>query len=194
MAIEIVGEILILSPRPLAWMLLHEPDVLETCISGCDGLEIISETTFALNFIMRFGLIAVTIFGSITGEGDGNFDGICLTGEGKVGQIRLAQGRARVDLLDTKRGTLLQYRAELEVSGEPTDIGASSVADTIKKMAEDFFARLAHLSQSLRAEDVEALGSHYRRDESQDSRTVLETDRKHPRCSGSDQHINGIPR
>ncbi|NTJ11515.1 CoxG family protein [Rhizobium lusitanum] len=180
MAIEISGEVLILSPRPLAWMLLHEPDVLETCISGCDRLEIISATTSALNFVMRLGSVAVTIFASITGEGECSFDGFCLSGEGGVGQIRLAQGRARVDLTDTERGTLLRYRAELQVGGEPTEIDASPVADAIRKTAEDFFARLAHLAQRLRAEDADALGSHCRHDESRKSQALSETDRKRP--------------
>ena len=92
----------------------------------------------------KVGPVKAKFAGAVTLSNLDPPNGYTISGEGKGGAAGFAKGGADVALTDTDDGgTLLAYKAQVQVGGKLAQIGSRLVAGTAKKMADDFFGRFA---------------------------------------------------
>ncbi len=141
---DLTGEYHIPAPRERVWDALNDPAVLESCIPGIETLEKTSDTAFEATVSAKVGPVKAKFAGAVTLSNLDPPNGYTISGEGKGGAAGFAKGGADVALSDTDDGgTLLAYKAQVQVGGKLAQIGSRLVAGTAKKMADDFFGRFA---------------------------------------------------
>lgn len=141
---DLTGEYRIPAPRDRVWQALNDPAVLESCIPGIETLEKTSDTAFEATVGAKVGPVKAKFSGAVTLSNLDPPNGYTISGEGKGGAAGFAKGGADVALADTDDGgTLLTYKAQVQVGGKLAQIGSRLVAGTAKKMADDFFGRFA---------------------------------------------------
>jgi carbon monoxide dehydrogenase subunit G len=141
---DLTGEYRIPAPRERVWQALNDPVVLETCIPGIETLEKTSDTEFEATVSAKVGPVKARFAGAVTLSNLDAPNGYTISGEGKGGAAGFAKGGADVALTDADDGgTVLIYKAQVQVGGKLAQIGSRLVAGTAKKMADDFFGRFA---------------------------------------------------
>lgn len=141
---DLTGEYHIPAPRERVWQALNDPAVLEGCIAGIETLEKTSDTAFEATVSAKVGPVKAKFAGVVTLSNLDPPNGYTISGEGKGGAAGFAKGGADVALADDgDGGTVLTYKAQVQVGGKLAQIGSRLVAGTAKKMADEFFGRFA---------------------------------------------------
>lgn len=141
---DLTGEYRIPATRERVWQALNDPAVLETCIPGIETLEKTSDTEFEATVSAKVGPVKARFTGVVTLSNLDAPNGYTISGEGKGGAAGFAKGGADVALTDADDGgTVLTYKANVQVGGKLAQIGSRLIAGTAKKMADDFFGRFA---------------------------------------------------
>ena len=65
--------------------------------------------------------------------------GFSLSGEGNGGLAGFAKGGADVELEEQDGGTLLRYKAKVEIGGKLAQLGSRLVTSTANKLSKKFF-------------------------------------------------------
>ena len=140
---EMTGEYKIPAPRQKVWEALNDPEVLATCIPGCQELNKDSETELSATVKSKVGPVSATFKGKVTLSEIDPPNGYKISGEGTGGVAGFAKGGAEVKLVDDGDGTLLSYVATAQVGGKLAQIGSRLIDSTAKKMANEFFGKFA---------------------------------------------------
>ena len=145
---DLTGEYPIPAPRQDVWAALNDPDVLKLCIPGCEALERETDTEFTGRVTMKVGAVKARLKGNVVLSDIDAPNSYTITGQGQGGVAGFAKGGARVTLTDADgAGTVLHYEAKAELGGKLAAVGSRVIQGIAKKMADDFFGRLArHLS------------------------------------------------
>lgn len=137
---EMTGEYRIPAPRQRVWAALNDPEVLRSCIPGCDLLEMTSPTTMTAAVTAKVGPVKAKFTGAVTLSDIRPPEGYTISGEGKGGVAGFAKGGADVALIeDGPATTILRYSARAQVGGKLAQLGARMIDSTAKKMADEFF-------------------------------------------------------
>lgn len=140
---KIEGDYQIPADVETVWRDLNDPEVLNACIPGCEGIEEIGEDEFECVITNKIGPVKAT-FKSILRITESNPPkSYTLAGEGKGGPAGFGKGSADVELIANDDGTLLKYAAELTVGGKLAQIGAKLLSSTTKKLSAKFFTAFA---------------------------------------------------
>ena len=125
-----------------AWDALNDPEVLKTCIPGCDKVEATDAGKFAIGVALKIGPVSARFSGKIT-LGDMNPpSSYTLTFDGQGGAAGFGKGSARVLLTPNAAGGCeLAYTVHAQVGGKVAQLGQRLVDGAAKSMAEDFFKR-----------------------------------------------------
>lgn len=143
MALIIEGEERVAAPLGAVWEALNDPAVLQTCIPGCQHLEMKSPTEMAASVVLKIGPIKATFAGEVTLSNLSPPHSYTIKGEGKGGVAGFAKGGADVTLAEVEPNvTLLKYQAKADVGGKIAQLGNRLIASTSKKLAGEFFACL----------------------------------------------------
>ncbi|MFM2043264.1 MAG: hypothetical protein RLY86_1840 [Pseudomonadota bacterium] len=138
---DLTGEYPIAEGRDVVWAALNDPDVLRTCIPGCETVEKLSDTAFTAQVRVKVGPVSARFTGRVDLTDLDPPGGCTITGEGQGGAAGFGRGAARVTLVETAPGqTLLTYTADAQVGGKLAQLGSRLVDATARKMADDFFA------------------------------------------------------
>ena len=140
---EMSGEYRIPASRETVWQALNDPDVLRTCIPGCQELERTSDTGFSATVKAKVGPVSATFKGEVELEDIDPPAGYRIQGEGKGGVAGFAKGGANVRLAEDGGETILTYDADAKVGGKLAQIGSRLIAGTARKMADQFFGTFA---------------------------------------------------
>ncbi len=139
---DLTGEYRIPAPRERVWQALNDAAVLEACIPGIETLDKTSDTEFEAKVTAKVGPVKAKFAGAVTLSNLDPPNGYTISGEGKGGAAGFAKGGADVALVEADDGgTVLTYKAHVQVGGKLAQIGSRLVAGTAKKMADDFFGR-----------------------------------------------------
>jgi carbon monoxide dehydrogenase subunit G len=138
---EMQGERRIDASREEVWLALNDPEVLKTCIPGCEEMTKTSDTSFEAKVTQKVGPVKARFTGMVELADIVHAESYTLQGEGKGGAAGFAKGRARVKLSDDGGGTLLAYDVEAKVGGKLAQLGSRLIDGFARKMADDFFAR-----------------------------------------------------
>ena len=138
---DMSGERRIPAPRQKVWEALNDPEVLKSCIPGCDSLEKIGENDLKASAGLKIGPITAKFTGKVTLSDIDPPNGYTITGEGQGGVAGFAKGGAQVKLADDGDATLLTYDVKAQVGGKIAQLGARLIDATAKQMSDQFFDR-----------------------------------------------------
>ncbi len=142
MAMTMTGEASLPAARPRVWALLNDPDVLKSCIPGCQSLERVGDG-FAAVAKVKIGPVSAIFKGKVEFSDVVPDVGCTISGEGEGGVAGFAKGGARVSLADAEGGTLLRYDIEAHVGGKIAQLGSRLIDGVAKGMADKFFSSFA---------------------------------------------------
>ncbi|MCP4616749.1 MAG: carbon monoxide dehydrogenase subunit G [Bradyrhizobium sp.] len=143
MAMTMTGEIQLAAPKEEVWKKLNDPEVLKTCIPGCEELEKTDDQGFRAVAKMKVGPVSARFRGKVTLSDLDPPNGYRISGEGEGGVAGFAKGGARVDLAEREGGTLLSYHVEAQIGGKLAQLGQRLINGTAKKLADEFFENFA---------------------------------------------------
>lgn len=125
-----------------AWDALNDPEVLKTCIPGCDKVEATGENQYAVGVAVRIGPVAARFNGKIALADVNPPNSYTLTFDGQGGAAGFGKGSAKVNLAPNgAAGCELRYSAQAQVGGKIAQVGQRLVDGVAKSMADDFFKR-----------------------------------------------------
>jgi hypothetical protein len=141
MAMTMTGEVNLPAARETVWAALNDPEVLKSCIPGCQELTKVSDTEFEAIAKVAVGPVKATFKGRISLQDLDPPNAYTIRGEGQGGVAGFAKGGAKVRLEPGEgSGTKLVYDVEATVGGKLAQLGGRLVNGVAKKNADEFFA------------------------------------------------------
>lgn len=137
---ELVGERLISAPIQATWNSLNDPEILRSCIAGCESLEYVESDTLAAVLVARVGPIRARFKGTLRLSDMRPPLSYVVSFEGQGGIAGFGKGSADVSLTEMGDQTLLRYAARAQVGGRLAQVGSRLIDAVASKMAEDFFS------------------------------------------------------
>jgi uncharacterized protein len=140
---QMTGQQRISAPRQRVWDALYEPDILERCIPGCQGLTKESDERLRAIIEIKIGPIGMRLNGTVTLSDIDPPNGYSMRLEGQGGTVGFVKGGVKVRLAaDNNGGTLLSYEVDAQVGGRLAQLGGPIVDATAKQLAAKFFQQL----------------------------------------------------
>lgn len=152
---ELLGERLIPAPVLATWDALNDPEVLRSCIAGCESLERVQPDTLMAAMVARVGPVSARFKGTLRLSDVEAPHRYVLSFEGQGGVAGFGKGSADVSLTEMGDQTLLRYAARAQVGGRLAQVGSRLIDAAANKMAGDFFT--AFESRFLSAGDAAAV-------------------------------------
>src|SRR5947208_5946874 len=135
MAMTMNGEVQLSATRDKVWAMLNDPEVLKSCIPGCEMLDKSSDTEFQAIASVKVGPVKARWKGKVKLTDLDPPNGYRIVGEGEGGVAGFAKGNARVSLSDKDGGTLLSYDVESQIGGKLAQLGQRLINSAAKKTA-----------------------------------------------------------
>ncbi len=143
MAVEMEGEERIPASVETVWQALNNPEILKSCIPGCESLDMKDGTNMEAVVALKIGPIKARFNGAVELLNLNPPHSYTIQGEGKGGIAGFAKGGADVKLAeDGEGGTILTYVAKADVGGKIAMLGSRLIVSTSKKLAGEFFSSL----------------------------------------------------
>jgi carbon monoxide dehydrogenase subunit G len=137
---EMTGEQLIAAPQKAVWDALNNPEMLKTCVPGCESIDPIGDNEFQVLMVARVGPVSAKFKGKLTLSDIKPPNSYSLAFEGQGGPAGFAKGSANVRLESVEADkTRLGYDVKASVGGKLAQIGSRLVDAAAKKVADDFF-------------------------------------------------------
>lgn len=136
------GEYRIPATRERVWEALHDPETLRACIPGCEALGLVGEGAYEGRIATHVGAVNTVFEGRMTVQESAFPATYTLTGHARSATTGLADGEAAVTLTAEAGGTLLGYRARIELGGRLGSVGNRLLHGLAIRLANEFFSRL----------------------------------------------------
>jgi hypothetical protein len=136
---EMTGEQLIRASQADTWAALNDPEMLRACVPGCETIEKISDTEFAVQMTARVGPVSAKFKGKLSLSKVKPPHSYSIAFEGQGGVAGFARGGADVSLAPEGHDTRLSYSVKANVGGKLAQIGSRLVDAAANKVANDFF-------------------------------------------------------
>ena len=140
---DIAGEYRLALGRQDAWRALMDPEVLRRCIPGCEELEQLDVDRYRARVKLVIGPVKATFHTNLKIVEACPPESYRLEGDGRAGAIGFGQGYADVKLSESGDSTVLSYSSDFQVGGRLAQIGSRLVLVATRKIADEFFSRLA---------------------------------------------------
>jgi len=137
---DMTGEQLIPLPQAQVWRGLNDPEVLKTCIAGCESIEKVSDNEYRVAMVAAVGPVKARFNGKLLLSDLNPPNSYSLSFEGSGGAAGFGKGSAQVSLKAEGAGTRLTYFAKASVGGKLAQVGSRLIDGVARKMADDFFA------------------------------------------------------
>lgn len=139
---EMKDEIRVEATRSIVWDALNNPEILKTCIPGCESLEQVSDNEFESLVVVKVGPIKAKFNGKVTLTDIVAPGSYKLIGEGQGGVAGFAKSEITVELIEaTPDATVIRYGVTANIGGKIAQLGSRLIDSTARKMAEQFFTR-----------------------------------------------------
>lgn len=130
----------IAASKQKVWAALNNPDVLRSCIPGCQSLEMTSPTEMTATVVFKVGPVKATFGGKVTLSDLDPPNSYRISGEGSGGVAGFAKGGATVRLeSEGEDVTILHYDVDAQIGGKLAQLGGRLIDSTAKKLAGEFF-------------------------------------------------------
>ena len=140
---DIKGEYRLSVSRQAVWDALLDEEVLRRCIPGCEELERLDDESYRARVKAAIGPVKAVFASTLKVTNANPPVSYRLEGEGKAGAIGFGKGFSDVALVEDGGGTILRYSSELQVGGRLAQLGSRLVVGATRKLANEFFDRLA---------------------------------------------------
>jgi len=140
---EMTGSQTIKASIESVWEALNNPEVLKSCIPGCEELEMSSPTEMSATVVTKIGPVKAKFKGNVTLENLNPPNSYTISGEGKGGIAGFAKGGANVTLTEVPEGTQLDYNVDAKVGGKIAQLGSRLIDSTARKLADQFFSNFS---------------------------------------------------
>ena len=140
---DISGKYRLALGRQDAWRALMDPEILRRCIPGCEEFEQLDAGRYRARVKLVIGPVKATFDTHLQITAASPPQSYRLEGEGKAGAIGFGKGYADIELAESGASTLLSYSSDFEGGGRLAQLGSRLVVAATRKIADDFFARLA---------------------------------------------------
>ena len=140
---DMTDEFRIPAPRQKVWDALNDPETLKQCIPGCEAIEKISDTEFAVKVLSKVGPVKAKFATKLTLSNLDPPASYTIAGEGQGGVVGFAKGSADVTLEEDQSETVLRYAAQFQAGGKLAQVGSRLLGGTARKLADDFFGNFA---------------------------------------------------
>ena len=140
---EFGGRYRIASPRHAVWEALNDPEMLKAAIPGCSLIAWSGPDSLDLEITVNLGVMKPSFKGELRLSDVIPAESYVLSGRGKGGLLGLAEGSARIRLVDHGQETLLVFRAEGGASGQIMRMGKAIIGNSAQKIIDGFFERFA---------------------------------------------------
>lgn len=126
-----------------AWEALNDPEVLKTCIPGCDKVQPTGDNQYAVGVAVKIGPVAAKFNGKITLSDVQPPASYTIAFDGQGGAAGFGKGVSQVRLSPQADGPgcVLDYKVQAQVGGKIAQLGQRLIDGVAKGMAEDFFKR-----------------------------------------------------
>lgn len=131
------------APRQRVWNALNDIAMLQRCIPGCQDLTAVSENAYQAAVKTRIGPLSARFKTDICLQDVRPPEHYTMVVTGSGGAVGSGHGAARVVLSEAQGHTDLEYTVELKVRGRLAQIGSRLLANSLKKLSEDFFRAFA---------------------------------------------------
>ena len=144
---ELQGERTIPASVDTTWSALNDPEVLKSCIAGCESLERSGPDAMTAVVALKVGPISARFKGNLSMTNVQAPNSYTINFDGQGGVAGFGKGAADVALTaQSAQQTLLKYTARATVGGKMAQIGSRLIDATAAKITEDFFKAFeAHL-------------------------------------------------
>ena len=136
---EMKGEQLVPASQADTWAALNDPEILKACVPGCESIDRITDTEYAVLMTARVGPVAAKFKGKLTLSDLNPPTSYSIAFEGQGGVAGFGKGGAQVQLAPEAGGTRLTYQVKASVGGKIAQIGSRLVDAAARKLADDFF-------------------------------------------------------
>ena len=138
-----VGDYKILAHREAVWDALNDPNILGSCILGCESVEKIDETHFDISLKAKVGPVNAKMQVQVELTDLVPPESYIIRGGAKGGAAGFAKGAASVKLIEEEDGTRLFYEVDANVGGKLAQVGSRLIDGAARKIADGFFSKFA---------------------------------------------------
>ena len=136
---EMTGEQLIPASQQETWDALNDPEILKSCVPGCESIEKTGDNEYQVLMVARVGPVSAKFKGKLALSDLDPPNSYSIAFEGQGGAAGFGKGGAQVRLAREGEGTRLAYSVKASVGGKLAQIGSRLVDAAAKKIAGDFF-------------------------------------------------------
>ncbi|WP_280155800.1 carbon monoxide dehydrogenase subunit G [Piscinibacter sp. XHJ-5] len=136
---QLIGERLICAPIATTWQALNDPEVLRSCIAGCESLERTGADLLSAVMAVKVGPVSARFKGTLKMSDVKPPHSYSIAFDGRGGVAGFGSGVAEVMLSQEEKGTRLRYKAQAQVGGKLAQVGSRLVDAVAAKITEDFF-------------------------------------------------------
>ncbi len=154
---EMTGEQLIPASQTDTWAALNDPEILKTCVPGCESIDKVGENEYSVLMTARVGPVSAKFKGKLSLADLDPPRSYSLSFEGQGGVAGFGKGSAQVSLAQEAEGTRLSYKVKANVGGKLAQIGSRLIDAAAKKLAGDFFDAFNAKVASLHAAATEPM-------------------------------------
>lgn len=139
---DISGSYTFSAPRERVWTLLMDPQVISSCIPGCEGFEPVGEDRYRARLKVALAAIAGSYDGTIVLSDKISLTSYTLTADGQ-GRPGFVKGTAAITLRDGDAGaTVVDVSGTVQTGGPVARVGQRLIGSVSKMMMDRFFACL----------------------------------------------------
>lgn len=147
---ELKGRYAFDAPRTHVWALLNDPEVIASCLPGCERLEPLGDDRFRANLSLAVAAISGRYSGTvaIVDKVAPQSYRLLVEGSGKAGFVK---GEARVDLADADGAagqTIVTVVGDGQVGGLMARVGQRLLGSVSQMMMDRFFACLREKAEA----------------------------------------------
>jgi carbon monoxide dehydrogenase subunit G len=138
---DLTGTYTFAAPAARVWTLLNDPEVIASCLPGCDRLEPLGDDRFRANLSLSVAAISGNYTGTvaIVDKQPPQSYRLVVEGSGKAGFVK---GEARVGLVDESGTTTVNVSGQGQVGGLMARVGQRLLGSVSQMMMDRFFACL----------------------------------------------------
>jgi carbon monoxide dehydrogenase subunit G len=157
---EMTGEQLIPLAQADVWRGLNDPEILKSCIAGCEAVDKTAENEYRIALTASVGPVKAKFTGKLSLSDLDPPNSYAIAFEGSGGAAGFAKGGAQVKLTTEGSATRLNYSAKANIGGKLAQIGSRLVDGVAQKMANDFFVKFNQvMGQSAGSTSAESASS-----------------------------------
>ncbi len=139
MALRVEGSFTVGADRETVWASLLSSEMLESCIPGCEGLQLLGDDSYEVSLTAGVGPVRATYAGRIalSDKIEPESFRMLFTGQGSAGSVR---GEGTVALVEAADATEIRVVGDAQVTGAIARVGQRLLGSASKMLMGQFFA------------------------------------------------------